>query len=69
MRGYACLNEFYEFLGIPKTDYGEVVGWSMTDGLSWVDFEHREVKNEDGTKYVALDMVFCPSEDFLEGWE
>ena len=26
-RGYACLNEYYDYLGIPKLDYGYQLGW------------------------------------------
>ena len=27
-RGYACLNEYYDYLGIPFVDYGYQLGWS-----------------------------------------
>lgn len=27
MRGYACLNEYYDYLGIPRLDYGYQLGW------------------------------------------
>ena len=30
-RGYACLNEFYDVLGIPRTDYGYQLGWFMVE--------------------------------------
>ena len=30
-RGYACLNEFYDLLGIPKMDYGYALGWFMVE--------------------------------------
>jgi hypothetical protein len=70
MRGYAPLNEFYEFLGLPKTDYGETVGWSACDGYSWIDFQHRLIPGKDGQPDVyAIDMIFCPDEGYLEGWE
>lgn len=26
-RGYACLNEYYDYLGIPQLDYGYQLGW------------------------------------------
>ena len=26
-RGYACLNEYYDLLGIPRVDYGYQLGW------------------------------------------
>lgn len=65
MRGYASLNEFYEFLGLPKTEYGETVGWSVYSGIMWVDFEHRLIDNDDGgPACYSIDMVFSP--DILE---
>lgn len=33
IRGYAFLNEFYEFLGLPQTEYGGTVGWSICSGI------------------------------------
>jgi len=71
MRGYASLNEFYEFLGLPQTEYGDSVGWTTTDGIYWVDFEHRIVNNgDDGGSYVySIWPVFAPSADYAEEWE
>lgn len=69
LRGYASLNEFYEFLGLPQTDYGEELGWTMSDGYSWIDFEHRLVSQDDGgTEVYSIDMIFPPSPDYLRDW-
>lgn len=68
MRGYAFLNEFYDFLGLPTTEYGGAVGWSMASGIMWVDFEHRLIDNDDGGPAVySIDMIFSP--EILEEWE
>lgn len=68
MRGYAFLNEFYEFLGLPMTEYGGTVGWSMSSGIMWIDFEHRLINKDDGgTPCYSIDMIFCP--EVLEEWE
>lgn len=70
LRGYASLNEFYEFLGLPQTEYGEAVGWSMAGGYGWVDFQHRQINRDDGgTPIYAIDMIFPPDATYLEGWE
>ena len=70
LRGYAALNEFYEFLGLPKTDYGDAVGWSMSYGYSWIDFEHRLINRDDGgTPIYSIDMIFPPDDDYLRDWE
>lgn len=59
MRGYATLNEFYEFLGMPLTEYGERMVWSMEEGYSWIDFEHRLINRDDGgTPIYSIDSAF-----------
>lgn len=69
LRGYASLNEFYEFLGMPKTAYGDKLGWSSVDGLGWVDFQHSLVSRDDGGDYIySIDMLFPPTRDYMEGW-
>lgn len=67
MRGYAYLNEFYEYLGLPHTKYGKNAGWSMASGIEWVDFEHRMIASEEGVPMYLIDMVFFP--DILNEWE
>lgn len=70
MRGYASLNEFYEFLGLPVTDYGATVGWSMSGGYSWIDFEHRLIaEDKKGMKLYSIDMTFSPDIDYLSDWQ
>lgn len=69
MRGYATLNEFYMFLGLPQTDYGEELGWSMDDGYSWIDFEHNQISRDDGGADIySIDMIFPPHDKYLDGW-
>jgi hypothetical protein len=70
MRGYASLNELYEFLGMPQTEYGKSVGWTTSDGIFWVDFEHRIVNNGDdgGPCVYSIWPIFEPSADYLEEW-
>ena len=71
MRGYANLNEFYEFLGIPATEPGEKLGWSLGAGeefygYSWVDFVHRSFCTDDGLECIAIDMPFVPTADYMD---
>ena len=68
MRGYACLNEFYEFLGLPETEYGEKVGWSMSDEIYWVDFQHH-ITMDNGYPICELIMIFPPYEEYMREWE
>lgn len=70
LRGYASLNEFYSFLGLPQTRYGETVGWSSVNGYDWIDFEHTLISKDDGgTDIYSIDMLFLPDEDYLREWE
>lgn len=75
LRGSSNVNEFYEFLGLDKTDFGDVLGWSacefMEGGLMpWLDFDHRIVRIEDGSKAglecCVISFVFEPSSDYCK---
>ena len=67
LRGCANLNEFYEFLGLEKTDFGEAVGWSADDfiegGLTpWIDFDHRRTPvTDDGRECYTINVEFAPT--------
>ena len=46
-RGYACLNEYYDYLGIPRLDYGYQMGWSDIEScdpynVKSLDFNYEE---------------------------
>lgn len=70
LRGYAAINEFYEFLGMPQQDWGDEIGWSCSDGIYWIDFEHRLIDRDDGgIPIYSIDMVFPPDNDYLREWE
>lgn len=67
LRGYAYLNELYEFLGIEETDYGSVLGWAPLDeGMYWIEFNHHKVVMDDGLECFILEMPFEPRYDFFE---
>lgn len=69
LRGYAYLNEFYEFLGIEQTDYGSVLGWAPKDeGMYWIEFNHRKAILDDGLEVYIVEMPFEPEYDFLEDY-
>lgn len=54
------LNDFYSFLGIEKTDGGDMVGWSGMDGIDWIDFENVRLALDDGTPYYIISPMFEP---------
>ena len=71
LRGYATLNEFYEFLNLPPVKGGDILGWGLYAGeafygYSWVDFNHRLVTMDDGMECRAIEFPFLPTVDYLD---
>lgn len=66
LRGYLFLNEFYSFLGLDETDYGNKVGWCVEDDLFWIDFHHHKVTMDDGLECYIIETPWGPSTDLLE---
>lgn len=67
LRGYAYLNELYDFLGLEETEYGDAVGWTPTDeGEFWIEFNHHKTTLDDGLECYIIECPFAPSADFLE---
>lgn len=66
LRGYAVLNELYEFLGLELTDYGSKLGWAVEDELYWVDFNNKKTVLENGIEVYIIETPWGPSADFLE---
>lgn len=66
-KGVIPLNDFYEFLGLEKTEFGETVGWSSCNGdIYWIDFNHHKLTLEDGMEIFVIDMVFEPTAEWME---
>ena len=55
-KGFLCLNEVYDLLGIPRTKAGQVVGWVYNEdnpiGDNYVDFGIYTVNNEANRNFV-----------------
>mgnify|MGYP000867048717 CR=1 FL=1 len=69
--GFITLNQFYEFLGIEPVPGGDEVGWMVSDGLYWVDFDHQRTVVDDGlngeVECWIIDAPFPPVT--YEEWE
>ena len=66
LRGFARLNDFYEFLGLEQTDYDEAVGWDICSEIYWIDFNHRKIligDDNDSFECYVIEMPCYPSED------
>lgn len=64
--GDVTLNDFYELLGLEKTDIGSTLGWSSCTGILWLDFNHRLTTLDDGMEIFIIDTVFEPTVDYME---
>lgn len=67
--GYACLNEFYDLLKLPQTDFGDILGWhadsvQVTQWYIWIEFYHRKVELEDGMECYILEISTEPVPNF-----
>ncbi len=67
LRGYATLNEFYSFLGLPEWETGNLLGWTLDEGTNygyaWVDFINARHDDPDGTVWYSIEMIFEPTID------
>lgn len=58
--GYRSVNDFYEFLGIEPISGGDEIGWNISSGLSWIDFDHYKTVLDDGLEVCVIDMDWLP---------
>lgn len=70
MRGYATLNEFYEYLGLVPIDGGDELGWSAAMNFEyywqqWIDFSHHKTPMGDDLECIIITMFAEPT----LGWE
>lgn len=69
LAGIISLNDFYEFLGLEKTELGDELGWSSYNGdIYWIDFDHHRLTLDDGMEIYVIDMIFEPSAKWMENW-
>lgn len=65
--GFITLNEFYKMLGIQGIPDGDDLGWMVSDGLYWVDFDHTRALVDDGlngeVECYIIDMPFAPMKE------
>lgn len=69
LRGDACLNEFYEFLGLSTTEEGSVLGWSCGQLIeeyetTWIDFDHHPITLEGGIECFIIETPIEPILDY-----
>ena len=67
--GSAYLNDFYELLDIPVTDYGDHLGWNANGMFEmywsqWLDFHHQKVVLDDGLECTIISFFQEPIPGF-----
>lgn len=68
---FACLNEFYNLLGIEEVPGGDELGWygpKMTETYwhAWIEFHHEKVVMDDGLTCYIITMPIEPTTDYLD---
>ena len=55
------VNMYYDFLGLEGVEHGDNIGWSLDDGLYWIDFEiFKATADDDTLEYYVLNPIFWP---------
>lgn len=70
MSGFACINEFYDILGLERTDAGYQLGWSTISndavyGYSGIQLELEKTEMEGGMECWIMTMPCPPTLDFV----
>ena len=69
-RGYACINEYYDILGIPGTEYGYQLGWyDLEDNDPYnchgLEINYEEINMDDDKKCWVITFSMPPSFDYV----
>lgn len=69
-RGYACLNEYYDILGIPPIEEGTQLGWFDSENIDPYDCEELEfvytkTTRDDGLTCWVIDTNMTPTVDYI----
>lgn len=62
MSGYVALNDFYDEIGLERTDSGRILGWNISDGIIKLYIDSKIV-NED-TPVAVIDFEVAPTWGF-----
>jgi hypothetical protein len=64
--GAVSLNDWYDLLNLPGTDYGHYLGWNKYEMFemywsSWIEFDHRKVVMDDGLECTIITFNLEPT--------
>ena len=61
------LNDFYDLLGLERTEHGDSIGWTNSDGsYYWIDFNHYKTTVDGTMECWIIESEFLPDSQFLE---
>lgn len=68
LTGQCSINDFYDYLGIPKIESGNKIGWSLEAGYGyeWIDFSHEMHEMRPGVLCHAIYFKSDPSDVYSE---
>ena len=63
--GISVLNDFYDLLKLPKTEFGCYLGWSTcwlaeTQWYAFIEFHHKKVEMDDGMECYIIEILTEP---------
>lgn len=64
--GSVSVNEYYELLGIPELECGDILGWSENSGCSKVEFANPKCIMDDGLEIYISKWLINPVLNFNE---
>lgn len=69
-KGYACLNEYYDILGIPHMEFGYQLGWMAVENndpynCKDLEFSYEEIEVGDGIKCWIINTNMPPATDYI----
>lgn len=62
--GTASLNEFYEYLGLPKTSISENIGWQVSPNNQGMELDFTSTLSPKGEPVLVMDYKTVPFLDF-----
>lgn len=71
LEGFVSLNDFYNYIDLPETDYGNVLGWSGLKcweelNKAWLDIHWEDMELSDGLVAQAIHFDIPPEENYEE---
>lgn len=69
-RGYACLNEYYDCLGLPHVEYGYQLGWFDMENndpynCQELQFKYETIDIDDGKQCMIITTNIPPATDYI----